>query len=159
MTLKEARKAKGLTLEVLATVCKTSKAQLSHIENGTRNPSAELLAKLIAVLGEFEINEKCAKFTRADTCKTIGEIYGYLHKKSPESSTPKELAFAAEHPFEGFLKLHRKLFLHLQPRCEKWIADKLKSINVADIENAEKPTNTAEQTAFLIGYYQGIKSN
>lgn len=158
MTLKEARKEKGYTLERLAQECGSNKSQLSHIENGTRNPSDELVKKLTAILGEFEV-EKKAKFTSTEVCQTLGRIYGYLHKTFPKSSSPDELAYAVEHPQKGFLALHSKVFLniHATSKTAKWIAEQLSSIDPADFKNIEKSASAAEQTAFLIGYYEGIK--
>lgn len=158
MTLKEARKEKGYTLERLAQECGSNKSQLSHIENGTRNPSDELVKKLTAILGEFEV-EKKAKFTNTEVCQTLGRIYGYLHKTFPKSSSPTELAYAVEHPQKGFLALHSKVFLniHATSKTAKWIAEQLSNIDPADFKNIEKSASAAEQTAFLIGYYEGIK--
>ena len=158
MTLKEARKEKGYTLERLAQECGSNKSQLSHIENGTRNPSDELAKKLTATLGEFDFGKK-AKFTRADTFQIVGEIYGYINAKVPNSSTPAELAYAVEHPTEGLLNLHKKVFPMgiLSRENEIWIAEKMSNIDLNDYKSADKTANTAEQSAFLIGYYKGIK--
>lgn len=158
MTLKETRKEKGYTLERLAQECGSNKSQLSHIENGTRNPSNQLSKKLKTILGDFEL-EKKAKFTRTDTFKIIGEVYGYINAKVPSSSTPAELAYAIEHPTEGLLNLHKKIFPMgvLSRDNEIWIAEKISNINLNDYKSADKTANTAEQSAFLIGYYKGIK--
>ncbi len=159
MTLKEARKAKGLTLDKLAAKCGTSKAQLSHIENGTRNPSTELLKKLTAVLGNFDCEKQKVKFSRTGACEKLGEIYGYLHKSSPDSSKPADLAYAVEHPIEGFIALYKKFFLVISPMSKTgiWINEQLQTINPSDFEDPSKAVSEAEQTAFLIGYYKGIK--
>lgn len=158
MTLKEARKEKGYTLERLAQECGSNKSQLSHIENGSRNPSDELIKKLKTILGEFEL-EKKAKFTRADTFQIIGEIYGYINAKIPNCSTPDELIFAVEHPTEGLLNLHKKILPMgvLSKNSEKWIAETISDIDLNNYKNADKTSSTAEQSAFLIGYYKGIK--
>lgn len=159
MTLKEARKAKGYTLEQLAQECGTNKSQLSRIENGSRNPSDELARKLVAVLGEFEATAKKAKFTQADTFQIIGEIYGYINAKVPGSSSPDELAYAVEHPTEGLLNLHKKVLPTgvLTGESEIWIAETMSNIDLEDYKNADKTASAAEQSAFLMGYYKGIK--
>lgn len=158
MTLKEARKEKGYTLERLAQECGSNKSQLSHIENGTRNPSNQLTKKLKTILGDFEL-EKKAKFTRADTFRIIGEVYGYINAKIPNSSTPNELIFAVEHPTEGLLNLYKKILPMgvLTKDNEKWIAAKISDIDLNNYKSADKTSSTAEQSAFLIGYYKGIK--
>lgn len=158
MTLKEARKAKGYTLEQLAQECGTNKAQLSHIENGSRNLSDKLAQKLTVILGEFEF-EKKAKFTRADTFQIIGEIYGYINAKVPGSSSPDELAYAVEHPTEGLLNLHKKVLPMgiITRESEIWVAKTMSNIDLEDYKNADKTASMAEQSAFLMGYYSGIK--
>jgi transcriptional regulator with XRE-family HTH domain len=48
--LKKIRKARGYTLEQLAEKIESSSGTLSHIENGTRRPSLDMLDKIAAAL-------------------------------------------------------------------------------------------------------------
>lgn len=157
MTLKEARKTKGYTLAQLAQICDTNKSQLSRIENGLRNPSPELVKKLKTVLDDFDVAEK-VRFTRADMFESVGEIYGYISSKIPKITAPTELVYAVEHPTIALLELAKKAM----PMCilseqeNIWIAEVMSTIDRSDYTN-DKMASSAEQTAFLLGYYRGIK--
>ena len=50
--LQRLRKAKGVSLRKFATAVETSVTHLSDIERGLRSPSNELLARILAKLGE-----------------------------------------------------------------------------------------------------------
>lgn len=51
MSIRSLRKAKKMTMQELADACGVTPSQISHIENGKRNPSAELARRLADVLG------------------------------------------------------------------------------------------------------------
>ena len=158
MTLKDARKAKGYTLEQLAQVCGTNKGHLSRIENGTRNPSDDLISKLTAVLGSFDVAER-AKFTRADIFESIGQVYGFVSAKIPSIADPAKLAYAVEHPTLALLELAKKAIpmCILSEQDNMWIAKIMSDIDRCDYLTGDQTASNAEQTAFLLGYYNGIK--
>ena len=158
MTLREIRKAKGYTLERLAQMCGTNKSQLSHIENGSRNITEPMKQKLNDILGEFEMPNK-TKFTCADAFENIGEVYGYISTRVPDSSTNNDFINAVEHPTYGLLQLFKKAI----PQCiltqkeNIWISEVISEINLGDYKKADRTASKAEQSAFLIGYYKGVK--
>lgn len=158
MTLKDARKAKGYTLEQLAQECGTNKGHLSKIENGIRNPSNDLISKLTIILGNFDIAER-AKFTRTDMFENIGQIYGFVSAKIPSIAEPTKLAYAVEHPTLALLELAKKAIpmCILSEQDNMWIAKTMSDIDRCDYLTGNQTASNAEQTAFLIGYYKGIK--
>lgn len=154
MKLKELRKSKGYTQEQLAKESGTTKYQISHIENGKRNITPELKEKITRILGKFDEETK-VKFSKYEALKIIGEIYGYLNQKL--KGTDKEIIKAVENPTKELMQIYKKTVLLLTKDEEKWITSVIDKIDYNNYLSSEKTTTEKEQSAFLYGYYKGLK--
>jgi transcriptional regulator with XRE-family HTH domain len=71
----EKRRAKGLTLEVIASKIGVTKSYLSQVENGIRRPSESIARKLGEVLKEEEIETWIFIATQAPLIQKIRRQY------------------------------------------------------------------------------------
>lgn len=80
--IKEARKAKNVTQEVLAGACSVSTSHIGHIERGSRTPSLDTLFKIAATLN---VSMDSLLFDSVGTNQhTFHNIEAILQGKSPD---------------------------------------------------------------------------
>lgn len=102
--IKELRKARGLTLEALATRANSSNQHISHLENGRRRLTVDWMERLAAALDchPFELLDDCL-VAKTNQEEMLLELFRGLSEAQQEAFLQAAFSVAKPEQFRQFV--------------------------------------------------------